>query len=268
MLQRVEGQQRGKDVEDIYYLLQFHAVHAFLDIKELRTGEEFPDAMMEAIQSSSVRIAIFSPHYAESYWCLRELAIMLKTPNATIIPVFYNVPPGEVRWGKGAFAEAFDKHYRRHHEWRAAPQEISGLSPSDLKGRLQRAVVQEIEDIKGEVEKKGLQEVQRKILHSLLPYDYQVSNLSQGQQIMRKRLNSIDALIVLDNIEEDKKQLDAISSPKFFCLAKLFCRHAFDSSVAYAPFENLVDKFVGICKGVPLALEVCCGEVYGESYAT
>eukprot|EP01018_Ginkgo_biloba_P018617 Gb_29478 [translate_table: standard] len=110
-------------------------------------GEEFLDAIMEAIQSSSVRIAIFSPHYAESYLCLRELALRLKTPNATIIPVFYNVPPGEVRWGKGAFAEAFDKHYRRHHEWRAAPQEVSnvsGLSPSDLKGRLQRAVVQEV----------------------------------------------------------------------------------------------------------------------------
>eukprot|EP01018_Ginkgo_biloba_P023851 Gb_32682 [translate_table: standard] len=148
---------RGVDVKDslashIYDLLQFHGVRAFLDREELRTGEEFPDAITEAIQSSPVHIVIFSPHYAESYWCLRELALMLKTPNATIIPVFYNVTPGELRWAKGAFAKAFGKHYRRYSremvdQWRAALHEvsnISGLFHSDLKGRLPKAVVQEV----------------------------------------------------------------------------------------------------------------------------
>eukprot|EP01018_Ginkgo_biloba_P035287 Gb_27298 [translate_table: standard] len=320
---------RGVDVEDslashIYDLLQSRGVRAFVDREELRTGEEFPDAITEAIQSSSVHIAIFSPHYAESDWCLRELALMLKTPNATIIPVFYNVTPGELRWAKGAFAKPFGKHYRRYSremvdEWRAALHEvsnISGLFYSDLKGSLARAVVQEvlkkikseplirakflvglkepvaqlreyirkcrmeknhvalveivgmagigkstlakslfdnirwnlnfekaayIEDIKGEAENKGLVEVQRKLLHNLLHYDYQVLSQSQGEQIISKRLCGIDAIIVLDNIE-DKKQ---------------FC-------VGCAPFENLVDKFVSICKGVPLALEVCGGELEGN----
>eukprot|EP01018_Ginkgo_biloba_P008705 Gb_07607 [translate_table: standard] len=379
---------RGVDVKDslashIYDLLRIHGVLAFLDIEELRTGEEFPDAITEAIRSSSVHIAIFSPHYAESYWCLRELALMLETPNATIIPVFYNVTPGDVRRAKGAFATAFDKHYRRYSremvdEWKAALKEvsnISGLSLSDLKGRLPSAVVQEvlkriksepltvakfpvgleepvaqlreyitrcrmekkhvafvgiigiagigkttlakallnnirwnlnfkrasyIEDIKGEAEKNGLQEVQRKFLHNLLHYGYQVLDVSQGQQIIKKRLSNIDAIIVLDNIE-DKKQLDAILSEEVLLPGstvivtsrdssifkhctnllkyemsglnlsqskELFCRHAFHSGVACAPFENLVDKFVGMCKGVPLALEVCGGEVYSESYAT
>eukprot|EP01018_Ginkgo_biloba_P019693 Gb_04892 [translate_table: standard] len=375
---------RGKDVKDnltshIYDLLQFHGIRTFLDIEELRTGEEFPDAIMEAIRSSSVHIAIFSPHYAESDWCLRELALMLKIPNATIIPVFYNVTPGELRWAKGAFAEGFDKHFRRYSrklvdEWRAALQKvsnISGLSLSNLRGRLPTAVVQKvlerikneplsvakfsvglekpvarlreyirtcrmeknqvafvgiigiagignttlakalfnnirwdlnfkrasyIEDIKGEVEKKGLQEVQRKLLHSLLRYDYQIPDLSQGQQMIKKRLSNIDALIVLDNIENNK-QLDAILSPDVLLPGSivvvtsrassifkrnnflkyempglnssqsktLFCLHAFESGVACAPFENLVDKFVGLCKGVPLALEICGRELYCES---
>eukprot|EP01018_Ginkgo_biloba_P001864 Gb_29131 [translate_table: standard] len=333
--------RRGKDVKDslasyIYYLLRFHGVRVFLDREELRTGEEFPAAITEAIQSSSVHIVILSPHYAESYWCLSELALMFKNRNATtIIPVFYNVTPGEVRWAKGAFAEPFDKHYRRYSremvdEWRAALQEvsyISGLSLSDLKGRLPIAVIEEvlkrikselltvakfpvglkehvrvsyIEDIKGEAEKKGFLEVQRKLLHNLLHYDYQVSDLSQGQQIIRHRLSNIDALIVLDNIK-DKKQLDDILSLEVLlpCSTiivtsrnsnifkrcnnflkyemsglnlsqskKLFCQHAFDSGVVCSPFENMVDKFVGICKGIPLALEVCGGELYGESYAT
>eukprot|EP01018_Ginkgo_biloba_P023554 Gb_28150 [translate_table: standard] len=378
---------RGVDVKDslashIYDLLQCHGVRAFLDREELRTGEEFPEAITEAIKSSSVHIAIFSPHYAESDWCLRELALMLKTPNATTIPVFYNVTPGELRWAKGAFTKAFGKHYRRYSremvdEWRAALHEvsnISGLSHSDLKGRLSRAVVQEvlkkiksepligakflvgleepvaqlreyirkcrmeknhvalvgiigmagigkstlakslfdnirwdlnfhkaayIEDIKGEAEKKGIQEVQRKLLRSLFHYDYQVLSESQGQQIIKKRLRSIDALIVLDNIE-DKEQLDAILSPEvllpgstvivtsrdyksiFKCYnnflkyempglnssqsKKLFCGHAFESGLACGPFKNLVDKFVDICEGFPLALEVCGRELEGQSY--
>eukprot|EP01018_Ginkgo_biloba_P036900 Gb_03103 [translate_table: standard] len=382
---------RGKDVKDtlashIYDLLQFHGVRAFLDREELRTGEEFPHAITEAIQSSSLYIAIFSPHYAESSWCLRELALMLKTPNATIIPVFYNVKPEELRWAKGAFAKAFDKHYRRYSqemvdEWRAALQEvsnISGLSLSDFKGRLATKVVQEvlkriksepltvaefpvgleehvarlreyirrcrmekphvafvgiigiagigkttlakalfnnirwdlnfrferasfIEDIKGEAEKKGLQEIRRKLLQNLLHHDYQVLDLSQsqGQRIIRERLNNIDALIVLDNIE-DRDQLDDILPPEVLLPGstlivtsrdssifnwcnnflkyemsglnslqskELFCRHAFGSGVACASFENMVDKFLGICKGVPLALKICGREVCG-SYAS
>eukprot|EP01018_Ginkgo_biloba_P037107 Gb_37553 [translate_table: standard] len=77
-----------------------------------------------------------------------------------------------------------------------------------------------IENIKGEEEKNGLQEVRRKLLQNLLHHDYQVLDLSQsqGQQIITERLNNMDAFIVLDNIE-DGDQLDAILFPKFFRLA-------------------------------------------------
>eukprot|EP01018_Ginkgo_biloba_P036968 Gb_41171 [translate_table: standard] len=342
---------RGKDVKDtlashIYDLLQIHGVRAFLDREELPTGDAFPDAITEAIQSSSVHIAIFSPHYAESSWCLRELALMLKTPNATIIPVFYNVKPEELRWEKGTFAKAFDKHYRRYSqemvdEWRAALQEvsnISGLSLSDFKGRLATKVVQEdgknsngfsgiigiagigkttlasalfnsirwdferassIEDIEGEAEKNGLLDVQRKLLCNLMHHDYQFPDLShsQAKQIIKKRFSNIDALIFLDNIK-DYNQLDAILSPEVLLPGstlivtsrdssifklhnnflkyempglngsqskELFCLHAFESGVACAPFKNLVDKFVHVCNGIPLALKICGRELYSES---
>eukprot|EP01018_Ginkgo_biloba_P037111 Gb_09104 [translate_table: standard] len=331
---------RGVDVKDnlashIYDLLQFYGVRAFLDREELRAGEEFSHAITEAIQSSSVHIAIFSPHYAKSHWCLRELALMVKTRN-TIIPIFYNVKPEELRWANGAFAAAnFDKHYQRYpqevDEWRAALHKVSdifGLS-SDLKGGLAIKVVEEvlknikseplrgakfpvgleepferdsfIEDIKEQVEKWGLQEVLRKLLKNLLHQDYQVPDLSQsqGQQIIRNRLNNINnALIVLDNIE-NSDQLDDILPLEVLLpgstlivtsrdstilkrcneflkyempelnpsqCKKLFCRHAFDSDVACAPFENLVDKFIDICDGVSLALEVCGGQFVLKSY--
>jgi len=39
-------------------------------------------------RTASIHIAIFSPRYAESTWCLNELVLMLES-RSTIIPVFY-----------------------------------------------------------------------------------------------------------------------------------------------------------------------------------
>eukprot|EP01018_Ginkgo_biloba_P021496 Gb_37380 [translate_table: standard] len=149
---------RGVDVKDnlashIYDLLDYRRVPAFLDREELETGDPFPDAIREAIASSTVHIAIFSPRYAESSWCLRELALMVKTAGATIIPVFFNVTPEEIRWAnKGNFAKDFRKHYKRYprrivDERKAALNKVSdlyGLPFSEFKGGLARKVVDEV----------------------------------------------------------------------------------------------------------------------------
>eukprot|EP01018_Ginkgo_biloba_P003544 Gb_26062 [translate_table: standard] len=378
---------RGPDVKDniaypIYYLLKRSGVPAFLDREELEAGDDFPDAIRDAISSSTVHIAIFSPRYAESSWCLRELALMVQIPGATIIPVFCNVTPDEIRWAKkGKFAKAFRKHYKRYSsqtvdEWKAAlnhVSNISGLSFSEFKGRLSKKVVDEvmkklstsealsvakfpiglekhvnnlkeyilqcrtekknvicvgivgmggigkstlakalyndirsnfsrasyIEDVKGQVEKNGLKRIQQIILRELLHYDFEVSNSSQGEQMLKKKLIGADALIIYDNIEigyqMDAILFEAVLNPgstvivttrdqsifrrwnnnylKYelselnFCESKeLFCRHAFQCNRPLASFESLVDQFVKICKGLPLALEVCGGQLYNESY--
>eukprot|EP01018_Ginkgo_biloba_P020601 Gb_01055 [translate_table: standard] len=377
---------RGVDVKDtlashIYDLLDLRRVPAFLDREELETGDPFPDAITEAIASSTVHIAIFSPRYAESSWCLRELALMVKTAGATIIPVFFNVTPEEIRWAnKGNFAKAFRKHYKRYpphlvDEWKAAlnkVSDLSGLPFSRFKGGLARKVVDEvmkrvsstqtlsvaespiglekhmnklkeyifqsrmaensvicvgiigmggigkstlakalynyicsnfstsayIEDVKGEVEKNGLKHIQQILLRQLLRYDFEVFNSSQGERMLREKLTRADALIVYDNIEYNYL-MDAIffenvlnpgstiivttrdqsifrrwnsylkyelSELNFLQSKELFCRHAFHSDRPSASFESLVNQFVKVCKGLPLALKVCGGELYNESY--
>lgn len=93
---------RGPDCKkpfatDLYNRLCKHGLRPFLDIEELREADGLTCQIEGAIQTASVHIAIFSPRYAESVWCLKELVLMLKS-KAPIIPVFYHVQPSELRW--------------------------------------------------------------------------------------------------------------------------------------------------------------------------
>jgi len=107
---------RGPDVKStfashLYFRLKSIGLQAFLDKPELEEGRTFPSQIKAAIQSAAIHIAIFSPDYAASSWCLDELIYMIES-GATILPVFYNVEPSELRWtGKaGRYFEALRKH--------------------------------------------------------------------------------------------------------------------------------------------------------------
>eukprot|EP00253_Pinus_taeda_P005227 PITA_05227 len=96
---------RGPDTKKtfarlLYLRLLENGVRAFLDEKEMQRGYDFPSQIKQAISTASVHVAILSRGYAESNWCLDELLQMLQT-GAPTIPVFYGVPPYEVRWTRG-----------------------------------------------------------------------------------------------------------------------------------------------------------------------
>ncbi|KAH9289050.1 hypothetical protein KI387_033167, partial [Taxus chinensis] len=122
---------RGPDVKHaladlLYDSLKSTECRVFHDHRELELGDFFPSTIRNAIQSACVQIAIFSPTYADSPWCLAELALMLET-NAVFIPVFYHVEPSDVRYPrKRIYAAAFHRHEekKRHlnkiNEWEAA----------------------------------------------------------------------------------------------------------------------------------------------------
>jgi len=96
-------------------------------------------------------VAIFSPGYADSEWCLNELVSMLETleTGATVIPVFYNVEPSKVRWTWGTEAlerlENKTTHELQGHgekprydpitieKWRNALSRVAGISGFELK---------------------------------------------------------------------------------------------------------------------------------------
>ncbi|GLJ14369.1 hypothetical protein SUGI_0232160 [Cryptomeria japonica] len=131
---------RGPDVKEtvafaLYDSLEELGFWTFLDDQELQLGDEIEPAIQNAIYSSSVQIAIFSPRYAESPWCLNELVDMLKT-KALFIPVFCDVKPSDLRFPhKGVYAAAFAEHERKGRyskkklqQWKGALRSSSYIS--------------------------------------------------------------------------------------------------------------------------------------------
>eukprot|EP00253_Pinus_taeda_P018405 PITA_18405 len=134
---------RGVDVKktfarSLYLRLREKGLTAFLDEEEIQAGYEISSQLADAIRTASVHVAIFSPRYAESDWCLNELLLMLKS-NAPIIPVFYRISPADVRWMRGVYGEALQTHEKKGRndsstieEWRNAVHQVANNSGFEL----------------------------------------------------------------------------------------------------------------------------------------
>ncbi|GLJ33529.1 hypothetical protein SUGI_0674270 [Cryptomeria japonica] len=136
---------RGPDVKNtlasvLHQFLQYLGLKVFLDYPELQPGDPLPATIQQAIRSSQVHIAIFSPRYAESSWCLTELQLMLNT-GAKIVPVFYDgVLYKDLRYTEnGVYAHAFDTHEKkgrftaeRISLWKKSLHDVSYISGIDF----------------------------------------------------------------------------------------------------------------------------------------
>ncbi|XP_057972922.1 TMV resistance protein N-like isoform X2 [Malania oleifera] len=141
---------RGEDtrrsfVSHLYSALHRKGIHTYRDDEKLKRGREISPELVKAIERSRFSIIIFSENYASSTWCLDELAKIMECKNLmgqTVVPIFYNVTPSEVRKQTGKFAEAFAKHEEDFEErkekvqrWREALIEAANLSGWDSQGR-------------------------------------------------------------------------------------------------------------------------------------
>ena len=70
-------------------------LHPFLDSKNMRPGDKLFDSIDRAIHECKVGIAVFSPRYCESYFCLHELALLMETKKR-VIPIFCDVKPSQL----------------------------------------------------------------------------------------------------------------------------------------------------------------------------
>ena len=97
----------------LYRALCKSGIWPFIDL-ELPRGEEISDEVIKAIERSMVLIIVFSENYAESKWCLDELAKIVECrendQKVLLYPIFYNIDPSEVRNQKGNFGLALAKH--------------------------------------------------------------------------------------------------------------------------------------------------------------
>lgn len=107
--------------------------------KSLGEGRQVFEEIEAAIQATSVHLAIFSPQYAESKYCLDELVSMLKRwgKSVALLPVFYDVNPQDLRApdsDRSPFWKAFQKKKNKFpgeqiSAWRKALHDAA-----DLKG--------------------------------------------------------------------------------------------------------------------------------------
>ncbi|XP_076937382.1 TMV resistance protein N-like [Bidens hawaiensis] len=131
---------RGEDsrktfVDHLYSTLEQHLVNVYKDDKALPRGESISESLFEAIEESLIAVIVFSKNYADSSWCLEELAHIMKCRDErelTIIPIFYDVKPTDVRNQKRKFGEAFAKQEAKNvtkaETWRKALVDVSNIA--------------------------------------------------------------------------------------------------------------------------------------------
>lgn len=139
---------RGEDTRQnftkhLYDALDTAGVNTFRDDVELRQGDAVGSELVVAIKKSRIAVVVFSDGYADSQWCLGEIAEIMDcrtVEGQLVLPIFYEVDPSDVRKQKGRFAAAFEKHEKRFGvdsvevlRWRAALREAASLSGWDLR---------------------------------------------------------------------------------------------------------------------------------------
>ncbi|XP_073030868.1 probable 2' cyclic ADP-D-ribose synthase BdTIR [Primulina eburnea] len=92
---------RGVDTKRNVAGLLYHHLHRlgicpFLDSKSMKPGDKLFDKIDTAIRQCKVGVAVFSPMYCDSYFCLHELSLMMES-RKKVIPIFCDIKPSELR---------------------------------------------------------------------------------------------------------------------------------------------------------------------------
>ncbi|KAJ4943986.1 hypothetical protein NE237_016310 [Protea cynaroides] len=121
----------------LHRALEREGIHVIMN---LSSREKLPN-FSQTIRSSKILITVISKGYAESEWCLEELADMVEcfeSEGQKILPIFFNVSPKDVKKQTGIFEASFEKHSKRNDEqtlnrWKDALSVVGGMSGFELK---------------------------------------------------------------------------------------------------------------------------------------
>ncbi|XP_059634887.1 probable 2' cyclic ADP-D-ribose synthase BdTIR [Cornus florida] len=81
----------------------------FLDNKVMKPGDKLLQMIDMAIRDCKVGIAVFSPRYCESYFCLHELSLLMESKKR-VVPIFCDVKPSELRVRDSKICSAKELH--------------------------------------------------------------------------------------------------------------------------------------------------------------
>lgn len=124
--------------DHLYEELRRKRIHVFRDDEKLQRGEVVALEIMKAIEESQYAIVVLSEKFADSKWCLDELAKIVecrKKRGLSIFPVFDHVDPSDVHNQKGPFETVFAKHetddsvtIEKKQKWMDALRDVSNIS--------------------------------------------------------------------------------------------------------------------------------------------
>ncbi|XP_020425990.1 TMV resistance protein N isoform X2 [Prunus persica] len=152
---------RGDDTrkgftDHLYTALEHQGITTFRENLELQKGMAISPQLLTAIEESRFTLIVLSRNYASSTWCLDELVKILECmeETKTVLPIFYDVDPSDVRKQTGTVAEAFIKHEERFvddakkvRKWRAALKKVANLSGWNSKDWYESKLVKDIAEV-------------------------------------------------------------------------------------------------------------------------
>ncbi|CAN0907924.1 Disease resistance protein L6 [Linum grandiflorum] len=127
---------RRQFTDILYRFLRRYQIHTFRDDNELRKGEEIGSNLIRAIDQSKIYVPVISKTYADSKWCLIELAEIVRRQEEDtrriILPIFYMVDLRDVRRQTGPYQKAFQEHEAKFDEktvqsWKDALNKVGAL---------------------------------------------------------------------------------------------------------------------------------------------
>ncbi|XP_057952416.1 TMV resistance protein N-like [Malania oleifera] len=150
---------RGEDTRTtftayLYDALLEKGIPTFRDNEGLKVGKPISPALWRAIEEAKMAVVVLSERYADSGWCLDELAGIMRCAEEKglqVFPVFYHVDPSDVRKQRGKFKDAFDAHAAdkerraRVETWKAAMTAVANCRGEHVQdGRLELEYINDI----------------------------------------------------------------------------------------------------------------------------
>ncbi|KAF8086735.1 hypothetical protein N665_0613s0004 [Sinapis alba] len=132
---------RGEDTRDTVVKSLYDTLHKkenvsiFRDNEGMERGRAINPSLIEGMEDSAASLVLFSTRYADSHWCLDELAKLCDLSSSLdrpMIPIFYMVDPSHVRKQSGRYVDDFETHAKRFKEkeiqpWKEAMKIVGNL---------------------------------------------------------------------------------------------------------------------------------------------